>query len=719
MDDRSILRAVFEATPECIKIVAPDGTVLQMNAAGRALIEAPEDMQVEGRSVYDLIAPEFAQDWKEKHQRVCLGEKLSWEFDIIGLAGTRRHMQTHAVPLRLPDGIVQLAITHDLTRHKEDELKIRESEHRYREMLHALPLPVYTTDLDGRITFFNEAAVEFAGRRPELGEKWSTMWRLFYPDGTQMPHDQWEARAVRGMEGIAERPDGTRARFAPYPTPLMDTSGNATGAINVLVDLTERYRISEMSARLASIVECSDDAIISKDLNGTIISWNAGASRVFGYGAGEMIGQPIFRIIPAELHDEERQILERLRRGERIDHFETVRVAKNGSRLDISLSVSPIRYQHGVIIGASKVARDITERKRAEKLQQLLIDELNHRVKNTLAMIQAISSQSLRHAKNPRDFVSSFNGRVQALALAHESITATKLQGANVADIVREQVSLGQGEDRRIRCSGPALLLDPQVTVHLSLVLHELATNARKYGALSVPEGQLTVRWELRANARRSLFLIWEETNGPKVNAPRERGFGSTLIERTLSGHGGESSIRFNEAGVTCQITLPLADQAQPNGISPADGDDGSPTPGAGRSLKGKRVIIVEDEPLLSMELESQLTARGCEIAGTAGTLEKAKALAERTECDVALLDLDLAGHSVVEVAAKLTQRNVPFAFVSGYGREALPEGFKDVIILRKPVNSGDLIAAIEQLTYKAPGVIQLRRSDPSGRIQR
>jgi len=334
-------------------------------------------------------------------------------------------------------------------------------------------------------------------------------------------------------------------------------------------------------------------------------------------------------------------------------------------------------------------------------------------------MIQAISSQSLRHAKKPSDFVSSFNGRVQALALAHESITATKLQGANVADIVREQVSLGQGEDRRIRCSGPALLLDPQVTVHLSLVLHELATNARKYGALSVPEGQLTVRWELRANDRRSLFLIWEETNGPKVSAPRERGFGSTLIERTLSGHGGESSIRFIEAGVTCQITLPLADQAQPNGISPADGDDGSPTPGAGRSLKGKRVIIVEDEPLLSMELESQLTARGCEIAGTAGTLEKAKALAERTECDVALLDLDLAGHSVVEVAAKLTQRNVPFAFVSGYGREALPEGFKDVIILRKPVNSGDLIAAIEQLTYKAPGVIQLRRSDPSGRIQR
>jgi DNA-binding response OmpR family regulator len=164
---------------------------------------------------------------------------------------------------------------------------------------------------------------------------------------------------------------------------------------------------------------------------------------------------------------------------------------------------------------------------------------------------------------------------------------------------------------------------------------------------------------------------------------------------------------------------LPLADQAQSNGISPADGDSGSQIPDRGRSLRGKRVIIVEDEPLLSMELESLLTAHGCKIAGTAGTLEKAKVLVERTDCDVALLDLTLGGQPVIEVAAKLTQRNVPFAFVSGYGREVLPEGFKDALLLTKPVHIGNLIAAIEQLTYKAPGVIQLRRSDPSGRTQR
>ena len=719
MDNVSILRAIFDETPECIKIIARDGTLLQMNAAGRAMVEAAADATIEGSSVYDLIAPEFRETWKENNRRVCDGERLSWEFDIVGLRGTRRHMETRAAPLALPEGVAQLAIARDITKRKEDERKMLESEHRYQEMLQALPLPVYTTDLEGRITFFNEAAVEFAGRRPDLGEKWCVTWRLHHPDGTPMPHDQCpmaiaikERRPVRGMEGIAERPDGAKVRFAPYPTPLLDTSGRATGAINVLVDQTDGYRIHEMSARLASIVETSDDAIVSKDLDGKVTSWNAGAGRIFGYDASEMVGQPITRIIPPELHEEERDILARLRRGERIDHYETVRVAKDGSRLDISLTVSPLLDKQGVVVGASKVARDVTERKRAEKLQRLLLDELNHRVKNTLATIQAISNQSLRHAKNPGDFVSSFSGRVQALARAHDLLTATKLQGANLVDIVREQVTLGELDDRRIRCSGPRLLLDPQVTVHLALVLHELATNARKYGALSVPDGRLAVHWEVRASDRRSLCLVWEESNGPKVGAPQERGFGSTLIERTLSGYGGEATVRYNVAGVTCQITLPLAEQAPPNGLSTREGEGWTRKSGKRSSLRGKRVVIVEDEPLVSMDLESTLTACGCEVVGTAGTLEKAKAVVERVTCDVALLDLNLAGQSVVEIAAKLTQKNIPFAFVSGYGRDGLPQGFQDTLIVPKPVSNDQLIATVERLCHKDSSVVQLRRTE-------
>jgi PAS domain S-box-containing protein len=282
------------------------------------------------------------------------------------------------------------------------------------------------------------------------------------------------------------------------------------------------------SAKLAAIVTASDDAVISKTIDGRITSWNAAATRLLGYEANEIIGQPILRIIPPELHDEEKDIIARLQRGEYIEHYETVRIAKDGRRVDLSLSLSPLRDKFGRVVGAAKIARDITERKRTEALQQLLLEELNHRVKNTLAIIQAMANQSLRHAKSPSDFVSGFSGRVQALARAHDVLTQTKLQGADVLQLVRDQVLLGGAGDIRVDCRGPAVMLDAQTAVHLALVLHELATNARKYGALSAPVGRLSVEWEVRAEGRRKLEMRWSETGGPRVSAPDRRGFGLT-----------------------------------------------------------------------------------------------------------------------------------------------------------------------------------------------
>ena len=335
-------------------------------------------------------------------------------------------------------------------------------------------------------------------------------------------------------KAIAERPDGTRVPFVPYPTPLKDAAGRVIGAINVLMDTTDEDKEGLESARLAAIVEGSDDAIVSKNLDGRITSWNASATRIFGYRADEMIGQSILRIIPAELRQEEAEIIARLKRGERIDHFDTVRVTKDGRRIDVSLTVSPLRDKSGTIVGASKVARDVTEQKRAKELQDLLFGELNHRVKNTLATIQAIARQSLLRAASADDFVSSFNGRIQALGRAHDLLVESKMKGAPVRDILREQVLLGATADTRISLDGPSVALDARTAIHLGLVLHELATNARKYGALSVPAGRLSVAWSVRAYGERELVLEWNESGVPKVSAPTSRGFGTTLIERTL-----------------------------------------------------------------------------------------------------------------------------------------------------------------------------------------
>ena len=587
------------------------------------------------------------------------------------------------------------------------------------EVLDALPVAVYTTDAEGRITFYNDAAAELWGCRPKLGTAyWCGSWRLYWPDGRPMAHHECpmalaikEGRPIRDVEAILERPDGARIPFRPYPTPLKDDSGRVTGAVNLLVETTDLKRAEIESARLAAIVVSSDDAIIGKTLEGRITSWNASATRIFGYQADEMIGQSITRIIPPELQEEEDQILAKLKRGEHIEHYETVRVAKDGRRLDISLSVSPLLDRAGRIIGASKIARDITEKRRAETIQRVLVEELNHRVKNTLAMTQAIASQSLRHARSAADFVESFSGRVQALAKAHALLFERRLQGAELNEIVREQVLLGT-RDERVSYSGPILVLGSQAAVHLALVLHELATNARKYGALSVPAGRLWIEWEIHTNGRRNLLLEWKEHGGPNVSAPVASGFGTTLIRRTMETHGGEATLRFGVNGVTCKLKLPLVEASQPD-LEAALAQLAAPSqmPPANQfhpqSLEGTSILVVEDEPLLTMELEATLSAMGCQVVQRA-TLEAARALIPNSDCDAALVDVNLAGRHIDEVAAALAKRNIPFAFVTGYGRHALPGKFRDALVLSKPFSREQLLGVLVQILEPPGDVIRL-----------
>ena len=253
-----------------------------------------------------------------------------------------------------------------------------------RAILEALPAAVYTTDAEGRITSYNEEAVRFSGRVPQIGsDSWCVTWKLYWPDGTPLPHDQCpmaialkEGRPVRGVSAIAERPDGTRVHFMPYPTPITDANGRIIGGVNMLVDITDQKRAEESQARLAAIVQSSDDAIVSKSLDGIIRTWNVGAERIFGYSAEEAIGKHITLIIPDERLAEEDMVLGKIRRGEVVDHFDTVRRTKDGRLLNISLTVSPIRDAAGRIIGASKIARDITERKQMDQALRHLVDEL-------------------------------------------------------------------------------------------------------------------------------------------------------------------------------------------------------------------------------------------------------------------------------------------------------------------------------------------------------
>lgn len=296
--------------------------------------------------------------------------------------GSRRTVRTYPCPILDRNGLAigAVNIVTDITEQgtalaEAAQAALQDSEARYQQLMKHLPAALYTCDAEGRITMYNDAAAKLWGRRPVIGQDlWCGSWKIFYPDGSPMPLEDCpmaitlkEGRPVLGKEIIIERPDGNRRFINPFPQPIFSAAGKLTGAFNMLLDITGLKNEEKESAHLAAIVASSDDAIISKTLEGIITSWNKAAERIFGYTSEEMIGQSITKLIPEERLDEEAVILAKLKKGERIEHFETKRVAKDKSILDISITTSPIRNRQGIIIGASKIARDITPQKQAER----------------------------------------------------------------------------------------------------------------------------------------------------------------------------------------------------------------------------------------------------------------------------------------------------------------------------------------------------------------
>jgi PAS domain S-box-containing protein len=327
----------------------------------------------------------------------------------------------------------------------------------------------------------------------------------------------------------------------------------------LLVDITDRKRAEQFVQRLASIVEFSDDAIVSKDLDGVIISWNRGAERLFGYRADEVIGKPIAILIPVDRLDEETEILDRIGRGERIDHYETLRRRKDGSLIEISLTISPVKNADGRIVGASKIARDITERRRAQEQQQLLIAEIKHRIKNTLTTVQSIAVQTLCSASSEER--QAFIGRLRALAGAHDLVTLESWDRATVHDVVcRSLEAFRENHRERFLISGPRdLWLNASKSLLLAMGLYELGTNAVKYGALSNGSGTVCVAWELLQDAQGDrLKLCWRERGGPPVRPPEHKGFGSLLLERALEGGLGFARLDYEPQGLICTLEVAL-----------------------------------------------------------------------------------------------------------------------------------------------------------------
>ena len=329
----------------------------------------------------------------------------------------------------------------------------------------------------------------------------------------------------------------------------------------------ERHAAQLTTARLASIATAALEALIGVDRNGAIETWNRAAAQLFGYEAEEVIGQPVIMLIPVEQRLSHSVMLGEVLSGKTIAHFDSDRRHKDGNNVPVALSMAPILDSQGRVTGLVEAAHDISDRREWDRRQSLMSRELMHRVKNSLAVLQAIVRSTLRTTPDPKAFAEAFTGRLASMAAAQDIVTDGEWKGADLERLARHQLAVHYaGDVARIRMSGPPVQLPPEAAVPMGLALHELGTNAAKYGSLSVSDGTVEISWsvDLDAEQRSTLHLQWRETGGPIVSPPGKHGFGGVLIDRGIG--GARVKRKFEPTGLVCTIDVVInPDKTEPS----------------------------------------------------------------------------------------------------------------------------------------------------------
>lgn len=342
---------------------------------------------------------------------------------------------------------------------------------------------------------------------------------------------------------------------------------------------------------------------------------------------------------------------------------------------------------------------DLAERERrvAQERQEILIAELNHRVRNILGLIRGLVKQSQGNAATVEDFAGMIGGRIQALARAHDQITADKWQPAPLADLVlAEAAAYLEHRADRVILSGPPVLLEPNAHTTMALVIHEMMTNAVKYGALCDRHGSVRIDWRRIEDG--DLEILWIEEGGPPVQAPNRKGFGTTIIERAVPHDlGGEAELRYALGGLQARFVLPAAQVH--DAATPRQDDEPRPVPRPAEEDAGplgRRVMLVEDNLLIAMDAEDQLRRLGATEVDVASSVQTALQIIARTPPDIALLDMNLGRETSFPIADALAARGIPFVFATGYGEaSAFPERFRQSAVVKKPYTQADVRAAL------------------------
>ena len=435
------------------------------------------------------------------------------------------------------------------------------------------------------------------------------------------------------------------------------------------------------------------------DLTTGKIMWDAGQHAIYGVVPGEFAITPEHYKVLIVAEDWERLqtgMQSLLQHGH--PHQAEFRVRRPNGEIRWCASTAAASMDgSGKVVRISGVTMDITERKEAEERQALLAREVDHRAKNAMAIVQSIVR--LTKATNITNYTSIIEGRIKALSRAHALLSSSRWQGADLSTLVDEELApYRSAHAERLEISGPKVLLEPTKAQTIALALHELATNAVKYGALSAAACKLAVRWELAPDV---LVVHWHESAGPETHKPAVTGFGTQIItgsvERQL---GGKTEFEWLPSGLRCTLTVPRGERLP---MSELTRDEIRPVRAQVRSVAACRVMVVEDEALVALVLADQLTDMGVSVVGPCGSVAEARSAVSENDLDAAILDVNLGGELVYPVADLLSARGIPFIFVTGYGHESIDKKFSYAPVLEKPVEHALLAEILSRSLESVP----------------
>jgi PAS domain S-box-containing protein len=695
--EAAIGRAMLAQSQDCVKLLNIDGSLRFMNEAGRCLLEIEPGAVPIGQH-WSSLWPEESRTLIDRAISVAANGGMDRFAALAPTArGKLKWWDVVITPIQGADGSIDglLSVSRDITQEKMSDAALRTSEQRFRGLADNMAQLAWMADAEGRVFWYNKRWLDYAG--VTTGDMSAFGWhRVHHPDYADRIRERMAAAFERREMWEDQIPlraaDGTYRWFLSRAVPVTDDSGRLALWCATHTDITEQRNLSHRLRQLARVVELSHEAILVWDLEGGIALWNNGCEELYGFSRTEAIGKRSHDLLSTD-HTMGVEAFESLLRKNGEWSGEIRHRAKDGSEIWVDSRQELIRAGGRNLV--IETNRDITERRKADELRELLVAELNHRVKNTLAIVQSIAAQMARSQPSLPDFMARFSGRIQSLAISQSILSDAHWSGAELADLIRSQISLISPGSEQLQLEGPPVMVPPELALQLTLIIHELATNASRHGAFARPEGVVHVTWSEEPAPQSRIVIDWRETGGPPVTASSGYGFGRHLIERTGRLPHLRTELQLRPEGARCRIVLDYSKLNAPargyfKPVRHIANNRKSPPSTRPARMAGRRILLIEEDPLESSWIEEALADAGFLIVGLARTTEAALSMIETAIYDTAIVDRTGRALDAALLLERLDKLGKPsIALASTEDQSSTGQ------VLTKPLDARSLIRAL------------------------